>query len=62
MQTYLDTCRDLEDLHLSVTGADIAAWVREVGAGFNVVPAYRDPRQKIVFDNYPSRLARQCLQ
>ncbi|WP_236950006.1 hypothetical protein [Mycobacterium sp. MS1601] len=53
MQTYLDTFWDLYwDLHLGVTGDAIPAEVREIGASFNTVLAYRDPTQKIVHDNY----------
>jgi hypothetical protein len=53
MRTYLDTFWDLYwDLHLGVTGDAIPAQVREIGASFNTVLAYRDPTQQIVHDNY----------
>lgn len=53
MRIYLDTFWDLYwDLHLGVRGADIPDQVREIGTSFNAVLAYRDPTQKIVYDNY----------
>ena len=53
MRIYLDTFWDLYwDLHLGVTGTDIPDQVRQIGAAFNTVLAYRDPTQKIVYDNY----------
>lgn len=53
MRIYLDTFWDLYwDLHLGVRGDQIPAQVREIGASFNTVLAYRDPTQKIVYDNY----------
>jgi cytochrome P450 len=53
MRIYLDTFWDLYwDLHLGVTGRDIPQQVREIGENFNTVLAYRDPTQKIVYDNY----------
>lgn len=53
MRIYLDTFWDLYwDLHLGVRGNAIPAQVREIGAGFNAVLAYRDPTQRIVYDNY----------
>lgn len=53
MRIYLDTFWDLYwDLHLGVTGADLPDEVRQIGASFNTVLAYRDPTQKIVYDNY----------
>lgn len=53
MRMYLDTFWDLYwDLHLGVRGSGIPAQVREIGASFNAVLAYRDPTQKIVYDNY----------
>ncbi|MGO4444860.1 hypothetical protein AB4Z42_16010 [Mycobacterium sp. 2YAF39] len=53
MRIYLDTFWDLYwDLHLGVRGSEIPDQVREIGASFNAVLAYRDPTQKIVYDNY----------
>jgi cytochrome P450 len=53
MRAYLDTFWDLYwDLHLGVRGGGIPDQVREIGASFNAVLAYRDPTQKIVYDNY----------
>ena len=53
MRIYLDTFWDLYwDLHLGVTGDKIPAEVRQTGASFNAVLAYRDPTQQIVYDNY----------
>lgn len=53
MRIYLDTFWDLYwDLHLGVSGADIPDQVRQIGASFNTVLAYRDPTQQIVYDNY----------
>ncbi len=53
MQTYLKTFWDLYwDLHLGVEGTQIPGQVRQIGASFNAVLAYRDPTQKIVYDNY----------
>jgi hypothetical protein len=53
MRSYLDTFWDLYwDLHLGVKGKDIPDPVRQIGASFNTVLAYRDPTQKIVYDNY----------
>lgn len=53
MSIYLDTFWDLYwDLHLGVRGADIPRQVREIGASFNTVLAYRDPTEQIVYDNY----------
>ena len=53
MRAYLDTFWDLYwDLHLGVRGSGIPDQVREIGASFNAVLAYRDPTQKIVYDNY----------
>jgi hypothetical protein len=53
MRRYLDTFWDLYwDLHLGVRDAGIPNEVREIGASFNTVLAYRDPTQKIVYDNY----------
>jgi cytochrome P450 len=53
MRRYLDTFWDLYwDLHLGVKGEQLPAQVREIGAAFNTVLAYRDPTQQIVYDNY----------
>ncbi len=53
MRIYLDTFWDLYwDLHLGVKGKDIPDQVRQIGENFNTVLAYRDPTQRIVFDNY----------
>ena len=53
MRIYLDTFWDLYwDLHLGVSGKDLPDQVRQIGAAFNTVLAYRDPTQKIVYDNY----------
>jgi cytochrome P450 len=53
MRRYLDTFWDLYwDLHLGVKGAQLPDQVREIGAAFNTVLAYRDPTQQIVYDNY----------
>lgn len=53
MRIYLDTFWDLYwDLHLGVKGKDLPAEVRQIGASFNTVLAYRDPTQKVVYDNY----------
>ncbi len=53
MRMYLDTFWDLYwDMHLGVRGDGIPDQVREIGASFNAVLAYRDPTQKIVYDNY----------
>jgi cytochrome P450 len=53
MRIYLNTFWDLYwDLHLGVKGKDIPDQVRQIGESFNTVLAYRDPTQKIVYDNY----------
>jgi len=53
MRPYLESYFDLYwDLHLGVKGDAIPASVREIGQSFNTVLAYRDPTQKIVYDNY----------
>jgi cytochrome P450 len=53
MRIYLDTFWDLYwDLHLGVKGQDVPQQVRQIGENFNTVLAYRDPTQKIVYDNY----------
>ena len=53
MRPYLETYFDLYwDLHLGVKGDAVPARVRQIGESFNTVLAYRDPTQKIVYDNY----------
>lgn len=53
MRPYLESYFDLYwDLHLGVKGDAIPARVHEIGQSFNTVLAYRDPTQKIVYDNY----------
>ncbi|HWW47514.1 MAG TPA: hypothetical protein VNZ94_06705 [Xanthobacteraceae bacterium] len=53
MRPYLDGYFDVYwDLHLGVKGDAIPARVRQIGESFNTVLAYRDPTQKIVYDNY----------
>jgi len=53
MRPYLEGYWDLYwDLHLGVKGDAIPARVRQIGESFNTVLAYRDPTQKIVYDNY----------
>lgn len=53
MSVYLSTFWDLYwDLHLGVKGDAIPQQVRDIGASFNAVLAYRDVTQKIVYDNY----------
>ncbi|MGB3484114.1 MAG: hypothetical protein WBB07_18095 [Mycobacterium sp.] len=53
MRRYLDTFWDLYwNLHLGVTGDQIPDQVRQIGASFNAVLAYRDPTEQIVYDNY----------
>ena len=53
MTRYLASYWDLYwDLHLGVTGDAIPPEVRNIGNSFNTVLAYRDPTQKIVYDNY----------
>ena len=53
MRPYLESYFDLYwDLHLGVKGDAIPLRVREIGESFNTVLAYRDPTQKIVYDNY----------
>jgi hypothetical protein len=53
MRLYLDSYFDLYwDLHLGVKGDAIPKEVREIGYSFLNVLAYRDPTQKIVYDNY----------
>jgi hypothetical protein len=53
MRPYLEGYFDLYwDLHLGVKGDAIPARVHQTGQSFNTVLAYRDPTQKIVYDNY----------
>jgi hypothetical protein len=53
MRPYLENYFDLYwDLHLGVKGDAIPKQVHEIGQAFNTVLAYRDPTQKIVYDNY----------
>lgn len=53
MRPYLDSIWDLYwDLHLGVKPDAIPAEVRQIGLSFNTVLAYRDPTQKIVYENY----------
>jgi cytochrome P450 len=53
MRPYLESYFDLYwDLHLGVSGDAIPPRVRQIGESFNTVLAYRDPTQKIVYDNY----------
>jgi cytochrome P450 len=53
MRPYLEGYWDLYwDLHLGVKGDAVPQQVRQLGNSFNTVLAYRDPRQKIVYDNY----------
>ena len=53
MRPYLESYFDLYwDLHLGVKGDAIPDRVRQIGESFNTVLAYRDPTQKIVYENY----------
>jgi cytochrome P450 len=53
MRPYLESYFDLYwDLHLGVKGPAIPERVRKIGENFNTVLAYRDPTQKIVYENY----------
>ncbi len=53
MRPYLESYFDLYwDLHLGVKGDGIPDRVRQIGESFNTVLAYRDPTQKIVYENY----------
>jgi len=53
MRPYLESYFDLYwDLHLGVKGEAIPQRVRQIGESFNTVLAYRDPTQKIVYENY----------
>jgi len=55
MRPYLDSYLDLYwNLHLGVKGDAIPARVHQIGQSFNTVLAYRDPAQKIVYENYMS--------
>lgn len=53
MRPYLEAYWDLYwDLHLGVKPNDIPREVRQIGESFNTVLAYRDPTQRIVYENY----------
>jgi hypothetical protein len=53
MRPYLESYFDLYwDLHLGVQGNAIPQRVHDIGQAFNTVLAYRDPTQKIVYENY----------
>jgi hypothetical protein len=53
MRPYLEAYWDLYwDLHLGVKGEAVPPMIRQIGESFNTVLAYRDPTQKIVYDNY----------
>lgn len=53
MRKYLDSFWDLYwDLHLGVSHDQIPKRVRQIGESFNTVLAYRDPTQRIVYENY----------
>jgi cytochrome P450 len=53
MRPYLENYFDLYwDLHLGVKGDAIPQQVHDIGQAFNTVLAYRDPTQKIVYENY----------
>jgi hypothetical protein len=53
MRPYLEGYFDMYwDLHLGVKGDAIPKRVRQIGESFNTVLAYRDPTQKIVYENY----------
>ena len=53
MRPYLEAYWDLYwDLHLGVKGDAVPPKVRQIGESFNTVLAYRDPTQRIVYDNY----------
>ena len=53
MRPYLNTFWDLYwDLHLGVKGEQLPQQVRQIGESFNTVLAFRDPTQKIVYQNY----------
>jgi len=53
MRPYLEGYFDMYwDLHLGIKGDAIPERVRQFGKSFNTVFAYRDPTQKIVYENY----------
>jgi cytochrome P450 len=53
MRPYLEAYFDMYwDLHLGVKGDAVPTRVRQIGESFNTVLAYRDPTQKIVYENY----------
>src|ERR1700742_4020191 len=53
MRPYLEGYFDMYwDLHLGVKGDAVPGQVRQIGEDFNTVLAYRDPTQKIVYENY----------
>jgi cytochrome P450 len=53
MRPYLEGYFDMYwDLHLRIKGDAIPERVRQFGKSFNTVLAYRDPTQKIVYENY----------
>ena len=53
MRPYLDNYFDLYwDLHLGVKGDAIPARGPDIGESFNTVLAFRDPTQRIVYENY----------
>jgi hypothetical protein len=53
MRPYLEAYWDLYwDLHLGVKPDAIPERVRQIGNSFNTVLAYRDPTQRIVYENY----------
>ncbi len=53
MRPYLESYFDLYwDLHLGVKPDAIPQQVHDLGQAFNTVLAYRDPTQKIVYENY----------
>ena len=53
MRTYYDGYFDLYwDLHLGVRGDNIPQEVRDLGAGFNAVIGFWDPRLPEVYENY----------
>jgi cytochrome P450 len=62
MRRYMDTYFDLYwDLHLGVKSDAIPKEVREIGYSFLNVLAYRDPTQRIVYDNYMTVRSRLAL-
>ena len=53
MRPYLEAYWDLYwDLHLGIKGDAVPQQIRQVGNSFNTVLAYRNPTQKIVYENY----------